>query len=390
MNARLMDVYSIMCIPMNIHTGTNSVTYFDSLSPYIALDSTGQYFSLLNTQDMAQCDGGRVLKCKSQPTMRSTTSPSCEVALMQDNADLVEKWCNIKIVMNSNKTVVNTIKIDSNRYFITANDLQWWTTCQINKPIPFPGCSFCTVSIPCGCSLSSTEFLIPMSIQGCNKSESFSQLHSLNLPLLRKIINSNKIKVISGSQFHSEPVNGSFPELQVYSRNLESVLNSDDELSASFAAVSSAIASNSTIFPNLLTYVFDKLQFMFSPLITLSICSLPAIYVALAIVCVRLVYCVVRINQLRIAILVLAASESVAAIELFDPTTTVTTPQPSPELAQELGWNVKENIVPALTIIAVYFPKPIVLSSHFCSYISDECASGWSFAREDLLVLQYQ
>ena len=92
------------------------------------------------------------------------------------------------------------------------------------------GCNYCTLKLPCKCSLQSDTHFISPSIIACDNATShITKWYPINLPLLRAIYGSDAYDNIGGEVVWPRPTQPKTPDFHVYRRLIDDRVGADSQ-----------------------------------------------------------------------------------------------------------------------------------------------------------------
>lgn len=152
------------------HSWATKVNNVDS---FFAITSDHQYYAELSSSYYMACEGQNLKICPTEISLRRITMASCASALFSDNARSVQELCDIQFEDRPLKTVA--FRLNNHRYWIHAEhagpNVTWSKYCIANNvgvTTSMEACKNCILEIPCQCSVTAMEFVIPMNLEGCN------------------------------------------------------------------------------------------------------------------------------------------------------------------------------------------------------------------------------
>ncbi|KAH3839802.1 hypothetical protein DPMN_113239 [Dreissena polymorpha] len=186
-----MDLYRVLVfgVPFENHT-----VLIKDLPAYFMVDASTAsrteevVFQAIDAEDIAQCTGKHHRVCdlvlNAQPASDST---ACVAAVWMDDQQKVETNCNTVILPESRRPIARPMA-NGRVLFVDVKDFN--KTCNGKPTTIESGCTFCMVTLPCNCMISTpfaTNIVAPSrrTCQNEKDSTDITKIHLTNLHLLK-------------------------------------------------------------------------------------------------------------------------------------------------------------------------------------------------------------
>lgn len=91
-----------------------------------------------------------------------------------------------------------------------------------------PGCTFCVITIPCECALSTQQVYFPPQLSSCEKnSTAITKLYPVNLALLQNFFNSSRLAAFYPDTVFVTPIQVNIPSFKMYNHTMSNLMTAD-------------------------------------------------------------------------------------------------------------------------------------------------------------------
>jgi hypothetical protein len=246
---RTFKLFHITSYPVPINESSKEATQLLDLSPHIAVSDDTQYSAVITNTQFAQCYGNTFYHCPFQPTLISLATPSCEVALFQNNKQEIKQLCNFRFLAHS-----QTSRLIS----LTAQTLLVYNTPLISLTCPsgqsmIKGCSMCMINVPCLCSVTSQKLLIPARLGKCQDKtiSNVTYAHPVNLALIQHFFEDDPLDSISGDTLYPSPIRVKLPDFHIYSHKFNKIVANDQQDHLSLGRIVKSVKKDNQVFRTL-------------------------------------------------------------------------------------------------------------------------------------------
>ena len=191
-HSRPLSLFKVLSYP--VHTSDHATQILD-LPEFFALTHDTQFYATFKHSDFSSCTRTPHLNCYFNKALMPVTQETCIKALFANNKDLINKYCDFRMMLNHlSPQIVEISKSSILVYKSPTLELD----CRSGKRM-MKGCNFCTLSIPCECGVSTSQLYLPPRLSAChNHSKTITKLHPVNLAMLQQFFNSTFLKNIRG------------------------------------------------------------------------------------------------------------------------------------------------------------------------------------------------
>lgn len=98
--AEPLTMFKILNFPVPINETSNHATHLVDLPEILAVTSSLEYYTTLNTQDLNKCSRSKIVTCKFTQILKPFTYNSCELALFKNDKSLIKSLCNFRVSLN--------------------------------------------------------------------------------------------------------------------------------------------------------------------------------------------------------------------------------------------------------------------------------------------------
>ena len=133
------------------------------------------------------------------------TISACSTVLFQNNPHLIKLTCQTKIIPKDKSTFIK--QLDQGQIIIRTREQTWVQSCQGKPPKLLTPHSYVILTLPCQCTLTIGDYIIPSKTHFCSNFNDSSIAHPLNLQFLTAMFDTNKLPEISGKDlFQNKPI----------------------------------------------------------------------------------------------------------------------------------------------------------------------------------------
>ena len=180
----LYEIYQASVFPVPIQTANPSsvgYTAVTNVSPYFAVDVSRNSYIELTQSDYASCQGDALVTCPFALPHRLRPAYSCTAVLFFHQDRLFTDKCHTSVYPHDPIPTHITESAPSTFYITSPESSVYKTVCPGHSLQAFPACAFCSVTIPCGCTLHVDKLSLTPPIIDCDPNiESLSVLHTIN------------------------------------------------------------------------------------------------------------------------------------------------------------------------------------------------------------------
>ena len=241
-----LTLYKVLSFPIPINETSNHATHLVDLPEFTALTSDMQYYSVLTSKDLTQCEKSRVQLCTFTKVLTPITHTSCILALFKNDKHMVKQQCNFRVSLNHlQKQIAYLSHTSLLVYRIDVLELD----CKSGKRM-IQGCQFCIIDIPCECSVSTTDMYLPPRLSACHKNTT-SKIHPVNLALLQQFFNDSSLQTIESNSLFNNPLKANIPNFQIYKHDMHDIIADDRKGHLSLQKMAEAARNESVVFRSL-------------------------------------------------------------------------------------------------------------------------------------------
>ncbi|XP_069110091.1 uncharacterized protein [Argopecten irradians] len=250
-----LKLYQVHSFPIPLNHTSRHATQLGNVNDYVLLSPDEQLFREINSKDLESCsESNHIWHCDKQIVLRNDTGNSCLLSLFHGNKSSINKNCIFHFVQDT--ILPSLIQLNSS-HFVMINITEITLMCE-DKTYVEKGCSFCIISIPCKCSLSSKSLYLPPHWNGCDKTlhSGISKLHGINLILLQQFFNSSLRDIEPNSTF-SSMLDVQLPHIHLFTHNFTNIATSERKAHLNLRKVAQAAKDNKMVFQKLSESMLD-------------------------------------------------------------------------------------------------------------------------------------
>ena len=299
-NPQLFDLYRVRSLPVPFNHSTAHVTSITNLPDFFAISQDQQSFMELSSTDIMQCPGAPIRRCPVPTAERLMDNPTCAASLFLDTNK--KTTCDVTVREDG---LLSTIIPVSPAKVLLSGIPDFIYTCN-GKVIKKPGCTFCEVEIPCGCSLATDNFQMDPRLTDCplDGPRTPTVRYPVNLALLHEFFEAPEIDHINPSSLFQNLPPITLPHLDIMDSTYNKDVQKDRKLEADLSTVAKAMKQGkpvSRIRPWESEIVLEDPYFSWPHILA---------YTALGITIVLLVLMFILFKRLRTLCLVVAMMSS--------------------------------------------------------------------------------
>ena len=306
-----LQVFKVINAPLPINSSSTHTTILDEPPNYFAISTNRQYYSSLSEAEWSKCKGHRsLLHCHIVIPLISTGRTSCISALFFQQKHTIRELCEFNFIPNGLRPQITSL---SDNTLILSNISHLTLQCAHNVK-ELQGCSFCTISIPCKCSLVAETFFIPATLHGCaNITDYITKLHPINLAVLQHFLTDSDLVEVQGDSLTRIPVNAQIPPINLYQHKFSKFIASDKQTKHNLRRMMTAVKNNQQVFQTLTDPILAGL--LPQTLDTLGTFTTVLTYVSFLIAVVAMILTVITTNKLRGALVALSTLQNLKTSE---------------------------------------------------------------------------
>ena len=232
----MLAIYRLDVIPLSINNTHGERTRILGLPAYLTVTPNAEYYTELTNAQYLQCDTEHVKMCTTATLLRHRNTLSCAASIYYD---IPEKILELSVEQyNGNAKRID----DSARYLVYGVNISatWSLNCPLEKDSArvaraMEPCNTCIIQLPCMCSLSAKEFVIPMRLSDCSVmtssiSTTIVYAFPINLAMYHTFPRDVEIQRITGSSMRYDRMwSHELPTFHVVESNWTDVMTIDDE-----------------------------------------------------------------------------------------------------------------------------------------------------------------
>ena len=193
--------------------------------------------------------------CFQLITMSPHNTPSCALALFQDDHEAIKTLCEVKYITN-HKVRPAIVDLGKGKLLIQSTNEKLTETCRGQVPTEIDVCKFCIIDLACDCELRSHNIYVPPSLANCDDATIPTIVtHSQNLPFITSFYNGSQINASHlYRDFHKST---NIPQFSISVSEWDTFAASDRELSSDMNKIVGMIQNDSHIYYSPVEYLLD-------------------------------------------------------------------------------------------------------------------------------------
>ena len=353
-HSKPLSLFRVLSFPVPVNATSDHATQILDLPEYFALTYDHQFYTTFQGNELLPCTKEKHLSCRFNKVLSPQTHKTCIMALFANDKTLVHKHCDFRFHLNHLSAQI--VELSKSTILVYQSKLLELNCKNERKMIN--GCTFCLMSIPCECSVSTPQMYLPPRLAACkNHSDSVTKLHPVNLALLQKIFNSSDLSNITGNSMFTILPDVDVPTFKMYNHSMSAILADDKAQHLSLTKMAEKAKKDAVIFKSLtepLLYgdlTLDKDWFS---------TELFLLYGTMATAAISIIGLILMFLKLRKALVMIHVLQTVvngakdSAIPYFHYKSQVTTPKPATFFTDlELSWDHGIFTVSLFTFITV-------------------------------------
>lgn len=222
----VFDVYEVLSFPVPINDSTHHASQLLDFPPYFAA-SRDHYIEMTKFM-YDQCVGQDVKHCPFVLGQQKLSTPSCMSSIFYNYNDDVKNYCDFRFVHSGVKSFI--LELEPGKILMSeAQSVK--IDCDNTQSVKEFGCKFCVFTLPCQCSLSTSNFVLPPRINNCNDSHSQVTLeYPINLALLQHFFDASALQFTQGDTLFNTPFNFTVPPFKLYEHKLSKTIAQDHKM----------------------------------------------------------------------------------------------------------------------------------------------------------------
>ncbi|KAL4225411.1 hypothetical protein ACF0H5_016101 [Mactra antiquata] len=243
-----LTLFNVLSFPVPVNDSTNHATQIIDSPKLFAMTDDSQFYVTFEQEEILSCqaDNSNKLLCTINKVLTPITTPSCILGLFHNDKVIVKQLCDFRFLVNHinpnifvlSKTTIVVYKLDTLDF-----------TCNSSKRM-LNGCSFCTLSVPCQCSISAKGIYLPQRLSDCQEN-SITKLHPFNLAVLQQFFNDTSLESIESNMVFENPLDITVPQFKLYNHSMNNIIADDRKTHLSLQKMAQAAKSDATAFRTL-------------------------------------------------------------------------------------------------------------------------------------------
>ena len=223
----MLTYYAIRVLPVRVNDTTTIATVLTGMPNYFAISMDGPYHTTFTDRDLSQCSGHALRHCPYEVPLSPITYTTCTYSLFTDSTTMIVQSCNFQVVAG---LVQPDLRELSPGTILITNTSRLILRCPGVPQRHVQGCNYCTLKLPCKCSLQSDMHFISPRIIACDNATShITKWYPINLPLLRAIYGPDAYDNIGGEVVWARPTQPKTPDFHVYQRLIDDGVAADSQ-----------------------------------------------------------------------------------------------------------------------------------------------------------------
>ena len=115
------------------------------------------------------------------------------------------------------------------------------------------GCAFCTLKVPCKCSVATAQIYLPPRLAACHtiSNDTITKVHPVNLALLQNFFNDSALQQITGNSLFQNPLKVNVPNFRIYNHTMSSIMADDRKSHLNLKKMAEVTRKDSVVFQSL-------------------------------------------------------------------------------------------------------------------------------------------
>lgn len=219
-----LQLFKIISLPVPINETSTHATQILNVPDYFVISSDHQFYLTLAEYELLACQGKDFVKCSFSKSLVPITKLTCPLVLFSNNRDKVRELCEFRFMPDLIQQSIH--EVDFNTLLVYRTPVLNLECKGDHKVVQ--GCNFCIFTVPCQCSLLTTDFYFPPRLMKCSEgSDEISIAHPFNLVLLQHFFDSTVYDKLFADSSFRKPLNFSIPNFQIYQHEMHDIIVSD-------------------------------------------------------------------------------------------------------------------------------------------------------------------
>jgi hypothetical protein len=251
---KTFKLYNILSFPVPINDTSRDTTLIVDINDYFPISTDERYHVSLPRSTINQCVGISLMTCPIHPLLKTMKEPDCEAVLFQNKKTEIHSKCNFRFFRNIVKPHILDLTTTQLLVYQTKNlTLQCKEGTKVLK-----GCDFCIMTVPCQCSIISTNMRFNQQVNLCQKDTcDISILYPVNLALLQQCFNESQLTEILANTSFNKPVQVKIPSFMIYEHKMSKLFAKDVKESLNLKKMAERTKKDQVIFSTLAESLAD-------------------------------------------------------------------------------------------------------------------------------------
>lgn len=241
-----LSLFKVISFPVPVNDTSDHATQLLNLPTYFAISHDLQYYTTLESQELNACKYNKMIQCKFNRILTPVVQKSCVLSLFKNDKDLIKEQCNFRFLLNHISSGV--VLLSQTSILVYKIDVLEFD-CKSGKKM-VEGCKFCTLNVPCECSVSTGYSFLPARLTDCHNDTS-EKLHPVNLALLQQFFNDSSLNNIGTNSLFDNPLAVNVPQFKIYNHSINQILANDNKAHLSLQKMAQSAKNNSLIYQSL-------------------------------------------------------------------------------------------------------------------------------------------
>ena len=244
-----LSLFEVKTFAVPLNETSNHATKLLDLKTYFAVTTDLQYYITLENSDLNQCSQSKLQTCQESKELIPSTQSSCVLALFNNDKSLVKELCNFRVILHHiSPSIVRLSQTDILVYNTNVLEFDCASGRKMEK-----GCAFCTIKVPCKCSVATAQTYLPPRLAAChaNLNDTITKVHPVNLALLQNFFNDSKLQQINGNSLFQNPLQVNVPRFSIYNHTMSSIIADDRKSHLNLKKMAEVTKKDSMVFQSL-------------------------------------------------------------------------------------------------------------------------------------------
>ena len=242
-----LSLFSVHSFSVPVNDSTNHATHLLNLPELFAVTHDYQFYVTFNQKDLVNCKTfSSKLLCNFNKILTPVTTKTCILGVFQNDKTIVKQKCDFRFIVDHiNPNIVVLSKTNIVVYKIDTLEFM----CNSSKHM-VNGCNFCTMTVPCQCSVTAKDLYLPQRLSDCQES-TISKLHPINLAVLQQFFNDTSLQAIDSKTLFKNPLNVEVPHFRLYNHSMSQIITDDRKSHLSLQKMAEAAKKDAMAFRTL-------------------------------------------------------------------------------------------------------------------------------------------